>query len=409
MVMDCFFLALRQVRRRWLESAIVALGIVLGTGLAVGILGIVTSYLRDRAMAQGTPQLCVLWAQSSLNTYTGMQAVERIGTAATPEVRFRMAMLDKAKAACPAAVHAWVEADRMLRPGGDTAREFPARATTEDYFGAYGLFAVQGATFSRGDVDLGRRVLVLGSGLARRLEAGVGKEIRASGFPYMVVGILAPDPDPEQDQPWGRNSLAYLPVTAAPGSIRPDWGRLWFSVKTPDRIASATGQLQDFFGNEYGEGAVSVGSAAQYIRDHSRRMGPLIGMVSTLACLALLISAVNGTNIMLVQVVRRTRAFGVVRALGASRGSLGLQVTTEAVLLGSSGGLVGAACALVLQDLVKTALRSGALPVADSQGLPAAVIVPSSLGLALGLSLLLSAYPAIRAGRTNSAVALRED
>jgi putative ABC transport system permease protein len=409
MLVDHVLLALRQVRGRWLESSIVALGIALGTGLAVGILGIVTSYLADRVTAQGAPQLRVLFAQSSLNTYSGMQAVERIGTATTPEVRFRVGLLDKAKASCPAVAHAWVEMERMLRPGGDTSREFPARATTEDYFGAYGLAAAQGSAFSRADVDLGRRVLVLGAGLAKRLQARVGKEIRASGFPYMVIGILAPDPDPEQDQPWGRNSLAYLPVTATPNAVRPDWGRLWFSVKTADRISPAVRQLQDFFQAELGAGAVTVGSEARYFRDYSWRMGPLLTMVSVMACLALLVSAVNGTNIMLLQVVRRTRALGVVRALGASRLSLGLQVTTESVLLGACGGLAGAAFALALQDLVRTALSSGNLPGAGSTGLPAAVIVSASLGLALGLSLLLSVYPAVRAGRTNSASALRED
>ena len=409
MIVDLVLLALRQVRSRWLESAIVALGIALGTGLAVGILGIVTSYLRDRATAQSTPQVRVLWAQSSLNTFKGETAVERIGTSTTPEVRFPLAMLDKVRTACPAVAHAWVEMNRMLRPGGDTSREFPARATTEGYFGAYGLVAAEGATFSRTDVDHGRRVLVLGADLAQRLHVKVGKEIRASGFPYVVVGILAPDPDPEQDQQWGRNSLAYLPVTGVPDAVRPDWGRLWFSVNTADHLSPAVRQLQECFRTEYGAEAVTVSSAARYFWDLARRMTPLVTMVSIMACLALLISAVNGTNIMLVQVVRRTRALGVVRAVGASRASVGLQVTTEAALIGVSGGIGGAACALVLQNLVKKVLQAGALPGAGSTGLPAAIIVPASLGLALALSLLLGAYPAIRAGRTNSAIALRED
>jgi putative ABC transport system permease protein len=408
MLSDHVQLAVRQIRGRWLESAIVALGVALGTGLAVSMLGIVISYLAAKATGANDPDLRVLWAQSSLNQGSYTAAVTRIGTLATPEVRFPLDMEDRVRIACPTVERAWAEVDFEFATEGQT-RDIPARATTQDYFGALGLEAGSGSLFTKTDVDTGRQVLVLGALLAYRLKLDAGVQMLVNGAPYTVLGILDQDPDPNQDTPWGRNNLAYLPVTSAPIAQRPDWGTLAFSVDSAADIPRAQMELERFFTAVYGTDAVTVSAAATYVWDLARRMAPLISMVSVLASLSLLISALNGANIMLVQVVRRTRAMGIVRALGASRASLFLQVTTEGLLLGLGGGALGAACALGLQELVRLVLRSGALPGAEAAGLPAGAIIPASLGVAVLMSLMLALYPALRASRTDSATALRED
>jgi putative ABC transport system permease protein len=120
-------------------------------------------------------------------------------------------------------------------------------------------------------------------------------------------------------------------------------------------------------------------------------------LLGSVAGISLLIGGIGVMNIMLVSVTERTREIGIRKAVGAERADIIGQFLTEAVLLSTLGGLIGAGIAFVCTRFA----IAGVQPV----------VAPWSIWLALGVSLLtglfFGAYPASRAASLNPIEALR--
>ena len=100
---------------------------------------------------------------------------------------------------------------------------------------------------------------------------------------------------------------------------------------------------------------------------------------------------------MLVTVTERTREIGIRKALGAPRRVILTQFLIEAMLLSVLGGVLGVAAALIGSSFEIVGVKP--------------VIVPSSIGLALGVSIAIGLFfgglPAGRAARLRPIDALR--
>mgnify|MGYP001815727245 FL=1 len=111
--------------------------------------------------------------------------------------------------------------------------------------------------------------------------------------------------------------------------------------------------------------------------------------------------------LMAVQLERR-KEFAVLRALGLTRGQVGLLIVLESLSLGLVAALIalpaGLAMAWVLTDVVQLRAFGWSLPFTVS-----APVLWQTLILGLGAALLASIYPAWRASHSNPAGQLRED
>ena len=120
-----------------------------------------------------------------------------------------------------------------------------------------------------------------------------------------------------------------------------------------------------------------------------------IGIVS----IALLVAGIGIMNIMLVSIRERTREIGIRKAIGAKRRDILSQFLTEAVILCSTGGLMGIFLGIGVAKLLAavTPLRA-AIPI-----VPAilAFLFSSSVGLFFGI------YPASKASRLDPIESLR--
>lgn len=122
-------------------------------------------------------------------------------------------------------------------------------------------------------------------------------------------------------------------------------------------------------------------------------------LVLGLAALSLLIGAIGIANTTLVSVMERVREIGLRRALGASRAAIGAQVLAESAVLGSLGGVVGAALGVLTTTLV--AASQGWSAVIDPLYLAPAPVMGTVTGLVAGL------YPALKAAAVAPLQALR--
>jgi putative ABC transport system permease protein len=130
-------------------------------------------------------------------------------------------------------------------------------------------------------------------------------------------------------------------------------------------------------------------------------LGVLTAVLAAIAGISLLVGGVGVSNIMLVSVRERTREIGLRKALGARPRDIGVQFLLEAVLLTTTGGLLGIALGIGVS-----------LAVAALSPVPAALTwwsVALAFGVSCAVGIVFGVAPAQRAGRLDPVVALRTD
>jgi putative ABC transport system permease protein len=260
----------------------------------------------------------------------------------------------------------------------------------------------RGAYLTRTDVTTGRRVAVLGAGVAKTLFGDrdpIGRQITIGGVRFRVIGTFE-----RLGQSLGvdRDSEVHIPVTAAQrllGTDRIDG----LAIRAPDRerIGNLGTAITAALTKRHPDTDFSAVTQEQILGVLGDILGVLTGVLAAIAGISLLVGGVGVSNIMLVSVRERTKEIGLRKAVGARPRDIGVQFLLEAVLLTTIGGILGMALGI-----------SAALLVDHFSPVPAA-ITWWSLTLAFGVSaavgIIFGVVPAQRAGRLDPVVALRTE
>jgi putative ABC transport system permease protein len=392
--------ALRGISANKLRSGLTVLGILIGVASVILLVAVGTGSARSIQTAienLGTNTLTVLGGAG--------------GGQSGPAIRNTSLSLDMVKAL----------ADREAAPDVSTASPVVSTSQTvvhqgsdhsvnqfvgtyPGYIAASNFTVAQGSAFTTDDVNDARRVVVIGSTVAEELFPGVdpvGEQVTVGGTLFTVVGVLAEKGGAGFNDP---NNIAIAPVSAVQESLT-GYGALnqiLVQATSPESVDAAEAEITAILNQKLG---VTDGASPPYRilnqsqlletrADTARTFTLLLGAV---AGISLLVGGIGITNIMMVTVTERTREIGIRKALGAPKRTVLAQFLVEATVLSLLGGLLGVAAALV----------GGRFTIAGVTP----VIVPSSVALALGVSvaigLFFGSYPASRAASLRTIEALR--
>jgi putative ABC transport system permease protein len=137
-------------------------------------------------------------------------------------------------------------------------------------------------------------------------------------------------------------------------------------------------------------------------------------LLMIIGSLTLSIGAVGVMNIMLVSVNERTREIGVLRAIGAKRSHVLIQILLEGLALTTTGGVAGILLALVLSQAMGSlpllsALEQDPSGRADIRLSVSGLVVLIAVCVLMLVGLAAALVPAMRAARLKPVEAIRGD
>ncbi|TFG93393.1 MAG: FtsX-like permease family protein [Myxococcales bacterium] len=257
---------------------------------------------------------------------------------------------------------------RLMVSNGERESLAAIWITTPDEAQRAGLRAGEGRMLADLDLQDARRVAVLGAGLRAELfgfGSGLLETIEIGASRFTVIGVLEPMAD-------------------APGRGEPDPNR---SVLLSHSVAAA--HLAQLLPSA---GAPSAGKGS----GGGRAAPSLLGAV---AAISLLLGGSTLACAMLATVIERAREIALRLVVGATRREVFAELLFESVLVGTLGGLAGAAAALALES----GISAGPSRDLVVFGAPLALALAALVGAAAGL------LPALRAASIDPVRALCSD
>ena len=298
--------------------------------------------------------------------------------------------------------------------GAAEPERFDGQSVSASYFRALGVEPALGRGFQPSDNQFkGPKVAILADGLWRRRfsadRAIVGREITLDGDRYTVIGVmprgfenvLAPSAEiwsPLQLDPWhitDINTTEWGHHLRLVGRVRSGVSRDEASRDLNLIARTPVPQFPRVPWASLKHGLIVDPLQAAVTRGVKPALLAVLGAVMLL----LLIACVNVTNLLLARGAERRGELGLRMALGAARPRLIRQLLTESLLLAAIGGALGM---LVAANGVRAlvALSPPGLPRVNAIGVDAvvlafAIVITTSIGLAVGL------IPALQASRAD--------
>ncbi len=261
------------------------------------------------------------------------------------------------------------------------AGHFPATA---------GQVAVDEATATNDHLKLGDPLVVAGAAPAHRYTVvGLLRFGGSASFPGGAAVLTLAEAQRVAQEPGAFDTIDV----AARSGVSPNTLRARLRAVLPATLDVRTGAQQ----------------AAQNTSDLENELSPLRTFLLIFAYVALFVGAFIIFNTFAITVAQRTREFGLLRTLGATRGQLLRSVLAEGVLLGVLGSLLGLLAGLAvapgLEGLFKSVFGAS-LPSTGT--VVEARTVWVSLLAGTGVTVVSALVPAVRATRVAPVAALRE-
>jgi putative ABC transport system permease protein len=341
MLWNAFMLALREIRRNIMRSALTILGIVIGVAAVIIMVTIgrgATAQVTEQISSLGTNLLMVRTGQ-----HLGMgQRVE--GKPFTQrDVDAIRNQVDSINAVAPLAIQ------KVTAVYGNENWSTNLTGTDNNYFVAGNWTLASGRQFTESELRAGAAVCIIGDTIRKELYGNldaIGSSLRLKKFACEVIGVLESKGESTMGSDrddlilvplrtfWrrvaGNQDISLIQVSAQEGAST-DKVKKNIEDLLRERRRISSSEDDDFNVRDLKEIAKTLAGTTQILTT-------LLGAV---AAVSLLVGGIGIMNIMLVSVTERTREIGIRLAIGALEREVLLQFLVEAVVLSSLGGIVG--------------------------------------------------------------------
>ncbi|HEY2860758.1 MAG TPA: ABC transporter permease [Terracidiphilus sp.] len=278
----------------------------------------------------------------------------------------------------------------------------------------------QGRFIDSADLSERRRVAVLGSKAATLLFPGrpmLGESILINDIRFSIVGTVGSINRGNND---GDNQKVYIPVTTmqelfpmkGDNVARDALSSIQYQPATKGDSSAAVPAVHRVIARRHGFDPSVTDAFQEWDTIQEEHMiGAIFNAMDIflggVGIVTLALGAVGIINIMLVSVTERTREIGVLKAIGATKGSILSQFFWEGLLLTAVSGIIGIVVSGGAMWVLQT-LFTGEIPGFDPPRL-----VPWSAALALGCLVLCGVaaglYPAGKAAELDPVEAMRRE
>lgn len=250
--------------------------------------------------------------------------------------------------------------------------------------------AVDQATAQRDHLKVGDQIVIAGRSPARTYTiSGIAKFAGSESFGGTTVALVTIG----QAQYIAGEPGVYdgINVAAQPG-IAPEALASRVRAALPDTLVVRTGAQE----------------AANQTSELEEQLGFLRTFLLVFAYVALVVGAFIIFNTFSITVAQRTREFGLLRTLGASRGQVMRSVVLEGLLLGVCGAVAGLFIGIALAPALDQLFKAFGADLPDNGTVLQSRTVIVSLLVGIVVTMLAGFFPALRATRVPPIAAMRE-
>jgi putative ABC transport system permease protein len=394
-----------------LRSLLTMLGMIFGVAAVIAMLSIGAG-ARRQAMAfieqLGVRNLIV--EAHEANSWQDLQEARKTSPGLTlQDYRVIRATADDVVASTPR--KKFTPTKLLPKPQGD----FPVVYGIEpSYLKIAGLRIVSGRFFDEQEAGSAANVAVLGEAARAALfpqEDPIGKYVKVNEQWLHVIGVVGPQMSSggaiEGVSSQDLNNLIYVPLNCAMlrlednrSGFRDEIDGIYLQLASADDSPTVAEMVRGVLNvSHHGRSDFGILVPAELLAEQKRTQRVFNLVMVAIASISLLVGGIGIMNIMLANILERTREIGVRRAIGARRSDVVRQFLVEAVLISFVGGMLGIVLGMTMSKTI--AVLAGWSTVTSISSIVLSFAFSVSVGLIFGL------YPAVKAAKLDPVEAIR--